>query len=82
MTFQERNDYVIQILADFKVLHDKYTSSTALLSDNEWETYINSMENVTSKYKNTNLFDFVGDLQMAFLDDTEKIQKKLKRMRI
>ena len=78
MTFEERNNMVLNMIAEFKVVHDRYTSSTKILTDDEWETYIHSMDENLDKYKGTNLAEFAGRLWMVFLDDTEYMQKRLK----
>lgn len=78
MTFSERNDLIDDMLCKFKVLHDKFTSSTKILEDAEWKEYINSMDAVCEKHKGTNLETIVWKLCQAFLDDTEVVQKKLR----
>lgn len=78
MTFLERNDLIDDMLCKFKVLHDKFTSSTKLLTDDEWKEYINSMDAVCEKHKGTNLEGLMWKLCQAFLDDTELVQNKLK----
>ena len=78
MTFNQRNEYIDDAIRQFKTLHDKYTGSSAILKDDEWETYINGMDAVAGMYKGTNLEDIIGRLCMTFLDDTELVQKKLK----
>lgn len=77
MTFEERNDLIDDMLCKFKVEHDKYTTGLVLLEDPDWENYIHSMDAICVKHKDTNLEGLAGALCMAFLDDTELIQKKL-----
>lgn len=78
MTFLERNKLITELLNDFQAEHDKYTSSTRILTDEEWEQYIHSMELRLHKLKKTNLHKFAEELWMAFLNDTEDVQKKLR----
>lgn len=78
MTFGDRNKFIEKVMTELKVLHDRYTSSTKLLSDPEWETYIHSMDAIVEPYKGTNLERVMWRLNQTFLDDTELVQKKLK----
>ena len=80
MTFNQRNDYVEDVLRQFKTLHDRYTSENKQLTDSEWKSYIDSMDAIAGMYKDSNLEDFVGKLCMVFLDDTEMMQKKLREI--
>lgn len=80
ITFKERNRIIFELVTEFQALHDKYTSSTRILTDEEWETYIHSMEDRLAEYKDTNLFDVAGDLWMCYLNDTEFVQKQLKKV--
>lgn len=79
MTFQERNEMVESILKRFKTVHDLYTSNTRQLTDEEWVKYIDTMEAITAKYKDSNVYDFAGAMQMVFLNDTEYMQKRLRK---
>lgn len=78
MTFQERNEEVLKAVSQFKAIHDDYTSNLELLTTAQWETYIHAMDEITEKYKGTNLYIFVGKLQLAFCDDTQEVQKQIK----
>jgi len=80
MTFGERNDLIDEMLCKYKVEHDKYTTGMVLLEDPDWEDYIHSMDAICAEHKGTNLELLAGKLCMAFLDDTELIQKKLKEL--
>lgn len=80
MTFTERNQIIQNLIADFQQIHDRYTSTSRILTDSEWEEYIESMNAKLNKYKNTNLYDVLANLWMAFLNDTEDVQKKLRRI--
>lgn len=79
MTFKERNEQIDDLYKRYKAVHDLYTSSTKQLTDEEWEKYIDTMEAITAKYNGTNLQDFAGELHMSFLNDTEEIQKRLRK---
>jgi hypothetical protein len=78
MTFAERNNHIAEMLGKFSELHSRFTSSTKILSDDEWSEYIHSMDEVCGEYKSTNMADISWKLCQAFLDDTEIAQKKLK----
>ena len=80
MTFGERNDLIDEMLCKYKVEHDKHTTGMVLLEDPDWEDYIHSMDAICAEHKGTNLELLAGKLCMAFLDDTELIQKKLKEL--
>ena len=80
MTFTERNQIIQNLIADFQQIHDRFTSTSRILTDSEWEEYIESMNAKLNKYKNTNLYDVLANLWMAFLNDTEDVQKKLRRI--
>ena len=80
MTFTERNQIIQNLIDEFQQIHDRYTSTSRILTDSEWEEYIESMNAKLNKYKNTNLYDVLANLWMAFLNDTEDVQKKLRRI--
>lgn len=80
MTFEERNGKIGELIADFQQIHDRFTSTTRILTDSEWEEYIESMNAKLNKYKNTNLYDVLANLWMSFLNDTEYVQKELKKV--
>ena len=81
MTFEERNKIVLETIAKVQTIHDKYTSSLKILSDQEWKQYIDSMSLIPNPYRDTNLEDLIGDLVMVFLNDTERMQKKLRNIK-
>lgn len=78
MTFSERNQIIRNALQYFEQLHEKYTSSVQLLTDEEWENYIKEMDNFLEAHKGSNLEEILWKLCQAFLDDTEMVQKKLR----
>lgn len=78
MTFSERNQIIRDITEHFEGLHDRYTSSVQLLTDEEWENYIKEMDNFLEAHKGSNLEGILWKLCQAFLDDTEMVQKKLR----
>lgn len=80
MTYEERNNTIKDLMTEFQQIHDRYTSTSRILTDSEWEEYIESMNAKLNKYKNTNLYDVLANLWMAFLNDTEDVQKKLRRI--
>ena len=80
MTFTERNQIIQNLIDEFQQIHDRYTSTSRILTDSEWEEYIESMDAKLNKYKNTNLYDVLANLWMAFLNDTEDVQRKLRRI--
>ena len=80
MTYEERNNTIKDLTTDFQQIHDHYTSTSRILTDSEWEEYIESMNAKLNKYKNTNLYDVLANLWMAFLNDTEDVQRKLRRI--
>lgn len=81
MTYEERNNMVLDTIATIKAVHDNYTSSSKILGDDEWQQYIDDMMLIPERFKNTNLQDFVGELVMTFLNDTERMQKKLRGLK-
>lgn len=80
MTYEERNNTIKALMTEFQQIHDRYTSTSRILTDSEWEEYIESMNAKLNKYKNTNLYDVLANLWMAFLNDTEDVQRKLRRI--
>lgn len=78
MTFSERNQIIRNVLQNFEKLHEKYTSSVQLLTDEEWENYIKEMDSFLEAHKGSNLEGILWKLCQAFLDDTEMVQRKLK----
>lgn len=80
MTYEERNNMAYEAMTKIKTIHDQYTSSSKILSNEEWETYINSMWAIPENFKGTNLQDFIGELVMTFCNDTERMQRKLRKL--
>ena len=80
MTFTERNKTISELLNDFQAMHDKYTSSTRIMTDDEWTEYVNAMTARVNGFKRTNLYNIASALWMAFLDDTEYVQKELRKI--
>lgn len=78
MNFRERNNLINDMLVKYRELHNKYTIGKRILEDPDWEDYIHSMDDICAEHKGTNLELLAGKLCMAFLDDTEYVQKKLK----
>ena len=78
MTFSERNQIIRNATQYFEQLHEKYTSSVQLLTDEEWENYIREMDSFLESHKGSNLEEVLWKLCQAFLDDTEMVQRKLK----
>lgn len=78
MTFNDRNNMIDDVIKKYKCIHDRYTSGTKILADDEWRTYIYSMDAIREMYKDTSIAELSGKLCQAFLDDTELVQKKLK----
>ena len=81
MTFEERNNIILNEISKIKVIHDKYTSSSRILTDDEWKQYIDSMLIIPESHRETNLEDFIGELVITFLNDTERMQKKLRMIK-
>jgi len=78
MKFSERNTLIDTATQRFKSLHDSFTRGTKILTDDEWNEYISSMDKVAGDYRDTNISGITGAICMAFLDDTEMVQKKLR----
>ena len=68
------------MISEYKRNHDKFTSNSKILTDKEWEEYISEMETIRDSFNGTTLQDFASKLWMAFLDDTEYMQKRLKKV--
>lgn len=75
MTIQDRHNDVNKILAEMKVLHEKYFPPRRSLTDEEWENCVDDFFYTTNRWKGTNLERFAGDVSMAFLDDIERVHK-------
>lgn len=80
MTFTERNKTISELLNDFQAMHEKYTSSTKIMTEEEWTEYVSTMTARVDGFKRTNLYNIASALWMAFLDDTEYVQKELKKI--
>ena len=80
MTFEERNKMIQEVTAAFQELHDKYTSTTQILTSEQWDEYIESMKAKQDTFKVTNLYRMAEELWMSFLNDTEYVQKELKKV--
>ena len=81
MKFSERNDILSTIVSRFSKVHDRYTCNALILTDKQWETYLHEMDSIANEYKDSNMSDFTGKICMAYLDDTEIVQKKLKDLK-
>jgi hypothetical protein len=81
MKFSERNNILQEINQKFAMNHDIYTNSARILTDDEWQDYVHRMDAVSNEYKDTNMKQFAADLCMAYLDDTEYVQKKLREVK-
>lgn len=81
MKFSERNDILSTIVKRYQTEHDKYTNNARILTDEEWEDYIHTMDSIADEYKDSNMSDFSGKVCMAYLEDTEIVQKKLKEVK-
>lgn len=75
MTIQDRHKEINEILAVFKVLHEKYYPPARELTDEEWEVCIDDFFYTTNRWKGTNLEDLAGEISMAFLNDIERTNK-------
>ena len=80
MTFKERNLLIKELINDYQDIHSKYTTGTQVLSDPEWEQYIDEIRKRGDKLKGTGLYNFAIYSGQAFLDDTEYVQKELKKI--
>lgn len=81
MTYTERNRIITDLMSTVKAQHDKYTSNSHILSDEEWQKYIDDMTAIGERFKGGNMEDIAGELVMTFLNDTERVQKKLKKVK-
>lgn len=83
MTFSERNNQIVEpitkLISDLRAEHDKYTSSTRILSEAEWNAYKGAMDKKLSEHKSTKYYHLAEELWMFFLDDTEYVQKELRK---
>ncbi len=81
MTFAERNTNILNALAQMQVIHDKYTSSSKIMTDDEWDSYFKSMSKVPEQFRGTNLEEFIYNLVVCFQTDTEDVQRRLKNVK-
>ena len=72
---QERNNLIDKAIVEYKICHDKYFPNGRALTDDEWTNFINKMDSIAEKYKNTSIELLSGKLCMAFLDDMEIIHR-------
>jgi hypothetical protein len=84
MTYSERNKKILepinQLIDELRAEHDKYTSSSKVMTDEEWEAYIPKMRSISDKRKGTNIERLAEYMSQYFLDDTEYVQKELKKI--
>jgi len=84
MTFAERNNQIIEpitkLIADLRAEHDKYTNSSKILTEEEWRAYIDEMRGIADKRKSTSLENIAAYMAQYFLDDTEYVQKELRKI--
>ena len=84
MTYPERNKKILepitQLVEELRSEHDKYTSSSKLMGDVEWEAYVRAMDAISRKRKGTKLYDMAQYIEQYFLDDTEYVQKELRKL--
>ncbi len=84
MTYQERNKKILEpineLIDELRAEHDNYTSSSKIMSDEEWEAYINKMRSISDERKGTNMERLAEYMSQYFLDDTEFVQKELKKI--
>lgn len=78
MKFSERNLLIKEVNNRFAAEHDKYTCSVRILNEEEWNDYVHAMDSISNEFRGGHMEKIVSDLCMAYLDDTEEIQKKLK----
>ena len=81
MKFSERNEILSTIIKRYQAEHDKYTNNARILTDEEWEDYIHTLNSIADEYKDSNMGDFSDKVYMAYLEDTEIVQKKLKEVK-
>ena len=84
MTYTERNQAVLEpitkLVVELTARHDKYTSSSKILTEEEWRAYIDEMRGVADKRKGTSLENIAAYMAQYFLDDTEYVQKELRKI--
>ena len=80
MKFSERNEILKGIVERCGAIHAKYTSTAKELTEGDWSKYISLMDDIAGEYKETSIADFAGQICMAYLNDTELVQKKLKEV--
>ncbi len=84
MTYAERNKKILepitQLITELQQEHDKYTCSSKIMNNAEWEEYIRAIDNISRKRRGTNLYDIAQYIGQYFLDDTEYVQKELRKI--
>lgn len=83
MTYTERNKKILepitQLITELQQEHDKYTGSSKIMTGADWEAYVNAVDKIKLKRKGTlrGMADYLGQY---FLDDTEYVQKELRKI--
>ena len=84
MTFEERNEQITEpitkTMEELKDVHDKFTSSTRIMTEEDWNAYKGAMDKILAVHVNTRYYHLAEELWMFFLDDTEFVQKELKKI--
>lgn len=84
MTYNERNQAVLgpitKLTIELTAEHDRNTGSSKILTDEEWQTYINNMKGIADKRRGTSLEYIAAYMAQYFLDDTEYVQKELRKL--
>lgn len=84
MTFAERNNQIMEpitkLISDLRAEHDKFTSSTRIMTEEDWNTYKGAMDKILAVHVDTRYYHLAEELWMFFLDDTEFVQKELKKI--
>lgn len=78
MKFSERNSLIQEVNTRFAAEHDKYTCSTKILDVEQWNNYVRAMDCIAKEFKGGHMENIVGAMCMAYLNDTQEIQEKLK----
>ena len=83
MTYSERNKKILepitQLITELQQEHDKYTGSSKIMTAADWEAYTNATMKISRKYKG-NLHYAAQYISQYFLDDTEYVQKELRKI--
>ena len=75
MTIQERHKEVEKMFEDLRKFYVSHFPPGRSLTEEEWQSYIDSTWEIADRYKGTNLEDIAGDLAMALSDDIERVDK-------